>query len=65
MTADGKPIAPEGMQMACEKYLEVDPNGPNVEGAKGLLTLIGGKLETSYVNPDAKKAPAKKTPAKK
>jgi Tfp pilus assembly protein PilF len=65
MTADGKPIPPEGMQAACEKYLEVDPNGPNVEGAKGLLTLIGGKLETSYVNPDAKKAPGKKTPAKK
>ena len=39
----------------------MDPAGPNVEGAKGLLTLISGKLETSYVNPDAKKAPAKKT----
>ena len=65
MTADGKPVPPEGMKEACEKYLEVDPNGPNVEGAKGLLTLIGGKLETSYINPDAKKGPAKKTPAKK
>jgi Tfp pilus assembly protein PilF len=61
MTADGKPVPPEGMKEACEKYLEVDPAGPNVEGAKGLLTLISGKLETSYVNPDAKKAPAKKT----
>ena len=61
MTADGKPIPPEGMQAVCEKYLEVDPTGPNVDGAKGLLALIGGKLETSYVNPDAKKAPAKKT----
>lgn len=60
MTADGKPVPPEGMKEACEKYLEVDPNGPNVEGAKGLLTLIGGTLETKYVNPDAKKAPAKK-----
>lgn len=61
MTSDGKPVPPEGMKEACEKYLEVDPAGPNVEGAKGLLTLIGGKLETTYVNPDAKKAPAKKT----
>jgi Tfp pilus assembly protein PilF len=60
MTADGKPVPPEGMQAACEKYLELDPAGPNAEGAKGLLTLIGGKLETSYQNPDAKKAPAKK-----
>jgi Tfp pilus assembly protein PilF len=60
MTPDGKPIAPEGMKEVCEKYLEVDPNGPNAEGAKGLLSLIGGKLETSYINPDAKKAPVKK-----
>ena len=65
MTADGKPVPPEGMKEACEKYLEVDPTGPNVEGAKGLLTLIGGKLETSYQNPDAKKGTAKKAPPKK
>lgn len=60
MKADGTPVPPEGMKEACEKYLEIDPNGPNAEGAKGLLALVGGKLETSYQNPDAKKAPAKK-----
>jgi len=53
------------MKEACEKYLEIDPNGPNAEGAKGLLQLVGAKLETSYQNPDAKKGPAKKAPAKK
>lgn len=60
MKADGTPVPPEGMKEACEKYLEIDPAGPNAEGAKGLLALVGGKLETNYQNPDAKKAPAKK-----
>jgi Tfp pilus assembly protein PilF len=57
---DGTPIPPEGMREACEKYLELDPNGPNAEGAKGLLQLISGKIETTYENPDAKKATTKK-----
>jgi Tfp pilus assembly protein PilF len=60
MTPDGKPVAPEGMQAALEKYLELDPAGPNAEAAKSLLTVISGTIETKYVNPDAKKAPAKK-----
>jgi hypothetical protein len=60
MTADGKPVPPEGMQAALEKYLELDPTGPNAEAAKSLLTVITGTIETKYVNPDAKKAPAKK-----
>lgn len=57
---DGTPIPPEGMKEACEKYLELEPNGPNAEGAKGLLQLISGKIETTYENPDAKKATKKK-----
>jgi Tfp pilus assembly protein PilF len=59
MTADGKPVPPPGMKEACEKYLELEPNGPNAEGAKGLLTLLGTSLETTYTNPDAKKGKAK------
>lgn len=55
MTADGKPVPPAGMKEACEKYLELDPNGPNAEGAKGLLTLVTGTIETKYTNPDAPK----------
>lgn len=61
MTADGKPVPPPGMREALEKYLEIDPAGPNAEAAKSLLTVITGTIETQYVNPDAKKAPAKKT----
>jgi Tfp pilus assembly protein PilF len=57
---DGTPVPPEGMKEACEKYLELEPNGPNAEGARGLLQLISGKIETTYENPDAKKATKKK-----
>lgn len=61
MTLQGdKPVPPAGMKEACEKYLELDPNGPNAEGAKGLLQVVGGPISTTYTNPDAKKAPAKK-----
>jgi len=62
-TADGKVIPPEGMKEALEKYLQLKPDGPNAEGAKGLLQLAGGSIQTNYVNPDAPKkgaAPAKK-----
>jgi Tfp pilus assembly protein PilF len=65
MTLQGdKPVPPAGMKEACEKYLEIDPNGPNAEGAKGLLALTTTTLETQYVNPDAKKAPASKAKKK-
>ena len=57
---DGTPVPPEGMKEACEKYLELEPNGPNAEGARGLLQVISGKIETTYENPDAKKATKKK-----
>ncbi|MGC8760851.1 MAG: tetratricopeptide repeat protein [Bryobacteraceae bacterium] len=57
---DGTPIPPEGMKEACEKYLELDANGPNAEAVRGLLQLISGKIETTYENPDAKKATRKK-----
>lgn len=61
MTLQGdKPVPPAGMKEACEKYLELDPNGANAEAAKGLLQLVGGTLQTNYTNPDAKKGPAKK-----
>lgn len=60
MTPDGKPVPPEGMKAALEKYLELDPTGPNAEAAKSLLTVITGTIETKYENPDAKKPPARK-----
>ena len=60
---DGSLIFPEGTAQAFQKYLELRPDGPNAESAKGMLATMGGKIETEYRNPNA---PAKKpTPAKK
>lgn len=55
-----KVIPPDGMVAALEKYLELDPNGANAAAAQGLLSTVTASVQTTYVNPDAKKAPAKK-----
>lgn len=57
--ADGKVVAPPGMKEALEKYLELDPMGQYADAAKGLLTAIGGTVQTNYQNPDAKKTKKK------
>src|SRR6266849_9104702 len=45
---DGKVVAPEGTAEAFQKYLELDPNGPYAEGAKGMLASIGATAETGF-----------------
>jgi len=55
-----KVIPPDGMVAALEKYLELDPNGANAAAAQGLLSTVTTSVQRTYVNPDAKKAPAKK-----
>jgi Tfp pilus assembly protein PilF len=60
MDKDGKPIPPEGMKDALEKYLALRPDGPHAEAAKGLLSVITTTIETTYTNPDAKKAGKRK-----
>ncbi len=60
MDKDGKPVAPAGMQEALEKYLALQPTGQFADAAKGLLSAVNAKVETNYVNPDAKKAAPKK-----
>ena len=59
---DGKVVAPPGMKEALDKYLELAPNGPNADSAKGLLALLQTNVQTTYQNPNAKKAapPSKK-----
>ncbi len=57
---DGKVVAPEGMQAALEKYLQLQPQGQFAEAAKGMLQMIGATLETNYNNPNAKKPVKKK-----
>jgi hypothetical protein len=36
------------MKEALEKYLQLQPNGPNAEAAKSLLALLGSSLQTTY-----------------
>jgi tetratricopeptide (TPR) repeat protein len=56
---DGSIKPPEGTQEAFQKYLDLQPNGPYAEAAKQMIETIGGKVETKYANPDAKKAAPK------
>jgi tetratricopeptide (TPR) repeat protein len=57
---DGKVIAPEGMQAALEKYLQLQPEGQFAEAAKGMLQMIGATIQTNSSNPNAKKPVKKK-----
>ncbi len=59
-TSDGKVIPPDGTIQAFQKYLELDPTGPYAEQAKGMLQTLTGTVQTTYQNPDEKKATKKK-----
>jgi tetratricopeptide (TPR) repeat protein len=54
---DGKIIPPDGTIQAFQKYLELAPNGPNAEAAKGMLASMGSSLDLSYQKPGTKQAP--------
>lgn len=54
---NGKIVPAPGTADALNKYLELQPNGPFAEGAKGMLQYIGSSIETSF---GKKKPPAKK-----
>ncbi len=43
-----KIVAPPGTAEAYEKYLELDPNGPMANDAKGILQQIGAKQQTKF-----------------
>jgi tetratricopeptide (TPR) repeat protein len=45
---NGKVIPAPGTEEALNKYLELQPNGPYADAAKGLLASIGSTVETSY-----------------
>jgi tetratricopeptide (TPR) repeat protein len=45
---DNKMVAPEGTAEAFNKYLELQPNGPNAENAKQLLASLGASIENTY-----------------
>jgi tetratricopeptide (TPR) repeat protein len=60
VAADGKVTYAPGTQEAFQKYLDLKPDGPNADAAKGFISSMGGTIQTNYVNPNAKKTPAKK-----
>jgi tetratricopeptide (TPR) repeat protein len=59
-TADGKVTPPPGTKEAFEKYLQLRPDGPFAESAKGMIATIEATLQTTFTSPDAKKKSGKK-----
>jgi tetratricopeptide (TPR) repeat protein len=55
----GKVIPPPGTIEALQKYLELKPDGPSAESAKEMIAALGGKVSTTFQNPNAP-APKKK-----
>ena len=62
-TDDGKVIPEPGTKEAFQKYVDLKPDGPYAESAKGMLTTLDATISTEYRNPSApagKKGAAKK-----
>jgi tetratricopeptide (TPR) repeat protein len=64
-TKTGKMTFPEGTQASFEKYLALKPEGPFAASAKGMIETMGGTVQTTYTNPDAKKNAPAAAPKKK
>jgi len=54
-TPDGKMIPPDGTRQAFEKYLELDPTGPNADASKAMIASMETTIQTEYANPAAEK----------
>ncbi len=64
-TADGKVIPPPGTKEAFQKYIDLKPDGQFADSAKGMIQTLDSSVQTSFENPDAKKAQPKKAAPKK
>ncbi|MBM3773950.1 MAG: hypothetical protein FJW37_02190, partial [Acidobacteria bacterium] len=53
ITPDGRVTPLPGTQEAFEKYLQLKPDGPFAESAKGMLASMAAGVETTFVNPAA------------
>lgn len=60
-TPDGKVIAPPGAREAFQKYLQLKPDGPFAEAAKGMIATIDAGVQTQYTNPEAQQQKKKTT----
>jgi Flp pilus assembly protein TadD len=58
--ASGKIKAEPGTIEALQKYLQLKPDGPFAPSAKDLISQLGGTVNTTFSNPNAKPAPKKK-----
>jgi tetratricopeptide (TPR) repeat protein len=58
---DGKYEPVPGTREAFQAYLDLKPDGPNAESAKGMLASLSGAVDTSYQNPAAAKNKKKTT----
>ncbi|MGA2741017.1 MAG: tetratricopeptide repeat protein [Bryobacteraceae bacterium] len=59
--SDGKYEPVPGTREAFQAYLDLKPDGPNAESAKGMLASLSGAVDTSYQNPSATKNKKKTT----
>lgn len=62
-TADGKVTPLPGTREAFQKYLDLKPDGPFADSAKGMIASLESTLQTEYKNPSGQQKKA--TPKKK
>ena len=62
LNASGKMVAPAGTIEALEKYLSLQPDGPNAQGAREMIVALGATIKSSYKDATA---PAPKPAAPK
>jgi len=58
---EGKFVFPPGTLEAFQKYLALDPNGKNAQTCKDMIAQLGGTIETTYKDPNAKTSKKKDT----
>ncbi|MBM3727686.1 MAG: hypothetical protein FJW40_19975 [Acidobacteria bacterium] len=51
--ADGSLEFPAGTKEAFQKYVELKPDGPFADSAKGMLATMDTKVQTEFTNPNA------------
>ena len=61
----GKVTAVPGTIEAFQKYLDLKPDGPFADSAKGMIEMLGGKVTTTFTNPNAPKSTTPATKKKK
>lgn len=52
---EGKFVFPPGTLEAFQKYLAMAPTGPNAQACKDMIAQLGGSIQTTFSNPNAKK----------